>query len=369
MAPIRTAIIGLSASGASATSWASNAHLPYLLSPRGQSKYKIVALCNSSVDAARKAIQHFNLPPDTKAYGDPQAVADDADIELVVVATRVDVHYQTALPSAKAGKHVYVEWPLAQDVEHVDDLVQAAKDGGGRTVVGLQGRVSPPVLKLRDLLKEGRIGKVLSSEVRAAGGSIDRNTLPESLKYFTPKGIGGNVFTIGFGHYFAKIKPHTQIQRPEVKISSSVSKEIIETVKTNVPDLVIAVGTVTPSETVQENASVLFRFRQGQPFGNEPALVWTINGTKGELRLTAQAGTTLHAAAYFGSVIIEHHDFATDRVEDIPWAWEDWQEGLPVLARIVGLVYERFAEKVVSGVPTFDDAQKRHKQLEEIIEN
>lgn len=55
MAPIRLGIIGLSSSAV--TSWASGAHLPYLLSPRGLAKYKIVALCNSSVESAKSAIK------------------------------------------------------------------------------------------------------------------------------------------------------------------------------------------------------------------------------------------------------------------------------------------------------------------------
>lgn len=198
MAPIRTAIIGLS--GTATTSWASAAHLPYLLSARGREKYQIVALCNSSVEAAKRAIEAFKLPPDTKAYGDPQAVADDKDIDLVVVSTRVDVHYSTALPSVKAGKSVFVEWPLAHDVAHAKELVEAAKVSGGRTLVGHQGREAPPIVKLRQLLEQGSIGKILSSEIRAFGGSVDREALLPGLKYFTDRSVGGNIVTIGVGH-------------------------------------------------------------------------------------------------------------------------------------------------------------------------
>lgn len=198
MAPVRTAIIGLSASAK--TSWASNAHLPYLLSARGRSRFEIVALCNSSVEAAQKAIAHFNLPKETRAYGDPQSLANDKDVELVVVSTRVDVHHGTALPSVKAGKTVFVEWPLAQDNSHAEELARSARESGSQTIVGLQGRVAPPVVKLRHLLQQGRIGQVLSSEIHAAGGTMDRDLLSPGLKYFTDKAIGGNVFTIGLGH-------------------------------------------------------------------------------------------------------------------------------------------------------------------------
>lgn len=198
MAPIRTAIIGLSSSAV--TSWASGAHLPYLLSPRGREKYSIVALCNSSVDAAKRAIEAYKLSHETKAYGSPQSVADDPDVDFVVCCTRVDVHHSTILPSIKAGKTVYVEWPLAQDVKHVSELVEAAKKSGSTTIMGMQGRLAPPVVKIKETLESGRIGKVLSSEIRMFGGSNDREILPTGLKYFADSSVGGNIFTIGYGH-------------------------------------------------------------------------------------------------------------------------------------------------------------------------
>jgi predicted dehydrogenase len=198
MAPIRVALIGLSASAK--TSWASAAHLPYLLSPRGLARFQIVALCNSSSDAARASIAAFHLPSETRAYGSPVDLAADTEVDLVVCCTRVDVHYETVRPSLAAGKMVYSEWPLAQDLEHVSELAQLAREKNVRTFVGVQGRFAPLVQRLKGLLEEERIGKVLSVEVRAAGGTNDREILPTSLEYFTKRAVGGNIFTIGFGH-------------------------------------------------------------------------------------------------------------------------------------------------------------------------
>lgn len=198
MSPIRTAIIGLS--GSSPSNWAGHAHLPYLLSPEGKAKFQIIALCNSSVDAARRAIESFQLPPETRAYGDPQTLAADPDVQLVVCATRVDKHYETILPSVRQGKSAYVEWPLAQNAALAGELAALAREKGGRTMVGLQGWYAPAVMTVRDLVRSGRIGKVLSSEVRGAGGTNDRTIMPIPLKYFTDRKVGGNTFTIGFGH-------------------------------------------------------------------------------------------------------------------------------------------------------------------------
>ncbi|RMJ18295.1 hypothetical protein CDV36_002061 [Fusarium kuroshium] len=375
MAPIRTALIGLSASAK--TSWAAIAHLPYLLSPLGKSKYQIVALCNSSIEAARKAIQHFKLPVETKAYGDPESLAADEEIDLVVVITRVDVHHGTALPSVKAGKAVYVEWPLAQDDEHARELATVAKESGSRTIVGLQGRLAPPIAKIHELLQQGRIGKILSSELRASGGTNDREILPSILDYFTRRAVGGNIYTIGLGHLFDQIqyilgdinnfKSRLHLQRPNVKVRDLATNKIIDTVKSNVPDLIFATGTLKESETSQEGASVLIRFRRGQPFPGEPPLVFTINGEKGEIRLRAEGGTSLHANSYDEPVTIEVDDFETGKVEQVAWQWEDWQEELPVISRSVAAVYERFAVDNRKGLVSFDDALLRHEQLDGLL--
>ena len=198
MAPIRIALIGLSQ--AAKTSWASQGHLPYLLSERGKARYKIVALLNSSEEAAKKAIQAYDLSPDTKAYGSPNDLAADKDVDLVVCTTRVDVHYDTIKPSVEAGKDVFVEWPLAENVTRAAELAQAAQKSGSQTVIGLQARVAPAMLKVRELIDGGVIGKVVSSDVVAFTPGGGGTSISEGLGYFLDKKVGGNPVTIAFGH-------------------------------------------------------------------------------------------------------------------------------------------------------------------------
>lgn len=195
---VRIGLIGLSKSAA--VSWASVAHLPYLLSSHGKARYEITALCNSSVESAKKAVEAFNLPPATKTYGDAAHLAADPDIDLVVCNVRVDRHHEIIRPSVAAGKAVFCEWPLASNMDQVRDLVNLAREKGGKTMIGTQARASPVVVKIRELLEQGLIGKVLSSEVRAAGGSNDRLAFSEFMDYFTQRSVGGNFVTIGVGH-------------------------------------------------------------------------------------------------------------------------------------------------------------------------
>jgi len=69
MGPIRVGLIGLSGAPPDkyeGTSWTPNAHLPYL---KASPDY---ALLNSLVDSAKAAIARYELPAETKAYGDPE---------------------------------------------------------------------------------------------------------------------------------------------------------------------------------------------------------------------------------------------------------------------------------------------------------
>ena len=164
MAPIRVGIIGLSAK---AGTWATLAHLPRL---RSSPNYEIIALCNTSLASSEAAIKAHSLPASTRAYSSPEELAADPDVDLVVVSTRVDTHYGPAKSAVLAGKNTYVEWPLTSNAEQARELVKLAKEKNVKTIVGLQGRVAPAVLTIKDLIKSGRLGKVHSVNVHSQAG-------------------------------------------------------------------------------------------------------------------------------------------------------------------------------------------------------
>jgi predicted dehydrogenase len=194
--PIRVGIIGLTAATSGTTSWAANAHLPYLVqSPR----YKIVALCNSSVEAAKKAIEKYNLPAETKAYGSADDIAADPDVDLVVVSTRVDKHALVALPSLRKGKDVFTEWPMDRNLAVAKEMLAAAKEGGGRTMVGAQAPMSPTIRTIKKLIDDGKIGRVLSATFVGANNMAGTDQSYE-LGYMLDRPVGGNLLTISFGH-------------------------------------------------------------------------------------------------------------------------------------------------------------------------
>jgi predicted dehydrogenase len=188
MAPIKVGFIGLS----STQSWAVWAHLPYL---KASSKYQIVALCNSSLESAKAAIKTHGLPSTTKSYADPADLAADPDVELVVCSVRVDKHYDCLLPALQQGKDVFCEWPLATNAKQAEEMLALAREKGVRTLVGLQAGVSPALLKIKEVIEQGRIGKVVSSMFHGTPKFFGE-TQWEGTAYQEDRSVGGNLVTI-----------------------------------------------------------------------------------------------------------------------------------------------------------------------------
>lgn len=169
-----------------------------------------------------------------------------------------------------------------------------------------------------------------------------------------------------------ELQASLQLQRPNVKLRDGSGK-ITETVVSDVPDLLSVSGIIQESSFTQKGATLQVRYRRGQPFKGEPAFAWHINCEKGEIRLTSPSGSSIHANSYSEPVVIEVHDFATDEVRTLDWAWPEWQEEneLPIVSRSVALLYEALHEHLSKGVPReypdFADAVKRHEQLDSIL--
>lgn len=162
------------------------------------------------------------------------------------------------------------------------------------------------------------------------------------------------------------IQSITQIQRPNVKFIDDAGT-VTRTVATNVPDLLHLSGRLANSATAVPDAIVSVYFRRGQPFKGQDSFTWTVNGEKGEIRLTARNTTFLGGQQDPGEVHFQVHDYATDELEDITAEWEDWQNEFDyAAAKAIASVYERYLND--EPVPTFAEAAALHRQLEQILQ-
>ncbi len=107
------------------------------------SKERLTTVVTSTGLSAHDAAQREGF---ANAATDPQAVMDDADTDCVFIATRHDSHANLAAAALRAGKHVFVEKPLALDHEQLADVVAAAEGAPGVLTVGFNRRFAPMMI-------------------------------------------------------------------------------------------------------------------------------------------------------------------------------------------------------------------------------
>ena len=95
-----------------------------------------------------------------KAYGNLDDLLADSDVDAVIVCSPHNVHGEQVVASAKAGKHVLVEKPMALTLKECDDMIQACESAGKILMVGQVMRHFPVNKAIKKMIAEGEIGDV-----------------------------------------------------------------------------------------------------------------------------------------------------------------------------------------------------------------
>lgn len=88
----------------------------------------------------------------------------DGALDAVVLATPHDVHVSQILEAARAGKHVFVEKPLALSLRGAADAVRAMQEAGRVLAVGHNRRFLPALAEIRRLIDSGALGRIVHVE-------------------------------------------------------------------------------------------------------------------------------------------------------------------------------------------------------------
>jgi predicted dehydrogenase len=96
--------------------------------------------------------------PAARSTGELQDLLDDDNLDAIVLATPVPSHAELAIAVARAGKHCFVEKPLATTVADAERAVQAATNAGRTLMVGHLLEYHPAVTRLKELVDSGELG-------------------------------------------------------------------------------------------------------------------------------------------------------------------------------------------------------------------
>jgi predicted dehydrogenase len=351
---MRVGIVGLQPG----RSWAARAHIPAL---RALSEsYEIVGVANTSRASAEQAAAATGLP---RAFADVAELIAAPEVDVVTVTVKVPHHAAIVQAAIKAGKHVYCEWPLGNGLAEAEELAGLARAKGVLGVVGTQARVAPEIEYLKQLIADGFIGEVLSTTLVARGGGWG-GSIPEkkSSAYLLDRANGATMLTIPVGHTLAAL---IEVLGEVAEVSAVLATrrtaaraaDTGETLSMSAPDQVLISGLLA------SGAPLSLHYRGGMARDGDDGLVWEINGTAGDIRVTAPSRG--HAQLVPLSLHAARGDDTAFSPLEVPAAYRSgWPQDM--VPGNVARVYARMARDLRDGThtaPSFADAVALHRLI------
>lgn len=125
---------------------------------------QVSAICDTYPASIRRA---SNAAPNAKGADDYRKILEDKEVRAVIVATPTHQHKEIVLAALQAGKHVYCEAPLANNIDDAKAIARAAKAAGKQVFqAGLQTRSDPQRRFLLDFIRAGAYGKPIKARAQ-----------------------------------------------------------------------------------------------------------------------------------------------------------------------------------------------------------
>jgi UDP-N-acetylglucosamine 3-dehydrogenase len=152
MARIKYGVIGLG--------WFGEKHCEAL---SGIPNVELYALCTRTESRLKELAATFGV---SKTFTDYHQMLADPELQAVSIVTMWDQHLAPTLAALAAGKHVFLEKPMASTVEECDAIVKAARATDRAFMVGHICRFNPRYAAAKREIEEGKIGKIISMYAR-----------------------------------------------------------------------------------------------------------------------------------------------------------------------------------------------------------
>lgn len=136
-----------------------------------EEKVKLIAVCDIVEERAQRAKEQFNAQ---EAYTDFQEMLAHSDIEGVVNLTPMPMHGPLSIAALEAGKHVYVEKPMAISMSDADRELELAEEKGLKLCCAPPTFLSSMNRKVKEIIDGGAIGKVCFARAHGSHGGPAR---------------------------------------------------------------------------------------------------------------------------------------------------------------------------------------------------
>ena len=158
-------------------------------------------------------------------FSDCDKMLADEEIDAVVITAENVKHYELAIKAIDAGKHILCEKPIAVNLKQADDMIKAAERAGLKFQTCYVMRYHRTSCLVKDLIDEGRIGKILA----IVGTNKLNASLPLLRPWFTdPKLSGGGAVMDHTVHLADLIRWYTESEVIEVytEIGKNVNQRL-----------------------------------------------------------------------------------------------------------------------------------------------
>ncbi len=117
---------------------------------------ELVAVCDYDREVTDKVSKKYHVP----GYYNLEDLLKEDDIDVVSICTPSSLHAEQTILAAKARKHVLVEKPMAIHLKEIDRMIEACEENNVQLATVFPRRMSPQVQYVRDVIQEGRLGKL-----------------------------------------------------------------------------------------------------------------------------------------------------------------------------------------------------------------
>jgi predicted dehydrogenase len=272
---IRVGIIGVTTG-----SWATISHIPAL---KALPDYEITAISNRNHDKALEVSKQYNIP---LIFDNNHDLINSPEVDVVVITVKVSEHRALVIDAINAGKTVFCEWPLGIDLAETKELYELAKKKGVRAVVGLQSRAIPAVQYVKDLIKDGYVGEVLSTTLLGSG-LIYADYMPQKFAYTADAKNGAGMIHSSFSHTMDVICDVLG-EFSELNALATNRRKTTTIVETGEVIPMTAFDQIAVNGILRSGAVISAHYRGGMLKGTN--FMWEITGTSGELLITAAGG-------------------------------------------------------------------------------
>ena len=160
---------------------------------------QVVAVMSRSENKARSYAERHHI---RKWYTDAQEFIDDPDVNAIYIATPPSSHATFAIMAMRAGKPVYIEKPLAASYNDCIRINRISEQTGVPCFVAYYRRYLPYFQKVKEIIENGTIGKVINVQIRFS-------VPPRDLDYKNEKELPWRLQPdIAGGGYFYDLAPH-----------------------------------------------------------------------------------------------------------------------------------------------------------------